>query len=65
MKFITTLAWVFGSLSSLLLILRIVGFFAYSDIEKLCDNIQGKEKTFPVIFPGMIAIICWIWIISN
>jgi hypothetical protein len=63
--FITTLAWFFGILSTLFTILRIVGFMMYSDLDKIYDKMRGVKTTYSVRIPGLIAILCWSWIISQ
>lgn len=63
MTFLNALAWIFGVMSSLLLVLRIVGALAYSEREKLLDAMRGEHYTFPIFVPGTVAIVCWAWVI--
>ena len=63
-KFITVLAWIFGSLSGLLVVARIIGFLSYSEYDKTVDAINGFTRTFPVVTPGIICIICVAWLFS-
>lgn len=63
--FVTYLAWIFGVISSTLIVIRIVGNLLYSETEKLQDMIRGVERTFPITVPATIAIICWTWVIVN
>ncbi len=65
MNFLTIIAWIFGVLATLLLILRIIGALCYDERAKLLDNLKGVERAFPVAIPGTIAIVCWAWIISG
>lgn len=65
MKFITNLAWVFGVLSTLLLIARIYGALTYTKFEKLIDQLNGVKASFPIKWPSLVAIVCWVWIITN
>lgn len=69
-EFITILAWIFGVLSTLLVILRIVGFIYYNHtdagrLDRLSDALSGVRGTFPILFPSIIAIICWVWIYTS
>ena len=61
-KFLTIIAWIFAVLASGLLALRIVGFCCYSEWDRLRDNLKGVEASFPVTWPGIVAIVCWAWI---
>ena len=63
-SFFNMLAWVFGVLSTSLLIARLIGAATYSDLDKLCDSMRGVEMRWPVAIPGTIAIICWSWVIA-
>lgn len=64
-EFITVLAWIFGILSTIMTISRMIGFFSYSEIQKLVDAMDGVERTFPVIKCGSLAIFSWAWIITQ
>ena len=55
-KFITMLAWIFGSLSGLLVLARIIGFMSYTEIDKAVDALKGYRWEFPVTTPGIIFI---------
>ena len=63
--FVTYLAWIFGVISSALVVIRVVGHLLYSETEKLQDLIRGFEMKFPITVPATIAIICWTWVIVN
>ena len=63
-NFITTLAWIFGIGSTVLIVLRIICAACYSDLEKLQDQLRGIKKTYPIGKPLMVAIVCWGWIFS-
>ncbi len=62
--FLHIIAWIFGVCSTLLLILRIVGAATYSKIDKLLDDIKGQKRSWPVMWPAIISIICWAFIIA-
>lgn len=64
-EFITVLAWVFGVISSIITLARIIGFFNYSGIQKTIDELEGIERTFPIYKCGTLAIVCWAWIITQ
>jgi uncharacterized membrane protein YecN with MAPEG domain len=63
-NFITILAWSFGILSSFFTIARIIAKLTYDDLDEIRDRINGFKRTYPVIIPGSIALICWAWILS-
>lgn len=63
MKFLFVLAIIFGCLSTGLLLLRILGKLTYNDLDALRDSLQGRVATFPITYPGIIAIVCWCWVI--
>lgn len=65
MKFLTVVAWIFAVLSTGLITARVVGFFCYSERDKLQDHVRGFEKSYPVVWPGVVAIICWAWIAAG
>lgn len=62
--FVTRLAWVFGILATLLLALRAVAAFTYSELHRLHDKARGIERTFPMLWPAIIAVVCWTWIFT-
>jgi|APFre7841882654_1041346.scaffolds.fasta_scaffold54490_5 hypothetical protein len=62
--FITTLAWIFGILSTLLVIFKVFCTATYSDLDQLKDQINGIKRSWPIKTPGIISIISWAWIIS-
>lgn len=63
-KFVTVLAWIFGTLSGLLVVARIAGAMSYSSLERQLDLIRGRVVTFPVMTPGIIFIICIAWLLA-
>ena len=63
-KFVTVLAWIFGTLSGLLVIGRIAGAMSYSNLERQLDLIRGRVVTFPVMKPGILFIVCVAWLLS-
>lgn len=66
MKFVTVLAWIFGVGSSLLLVLSAWLTVSYENsMEKNLDAIRGYQKSYPLFWPLMIAIVCWAWIIAG
>lgn len=62
--FITTLAWIFGFLSTLVVVLRIWGYLSYTETDQYFDMLKGVRKEFPLMIPIIIAIICWVWIFT-
>lgn len=60
---ITILAWIFGILSTCFTVLRVYGFLTYSERDRMRDYMRGQNISYPVIIPGSIAIVCWVWII--
>ena len=65
MNFLTALAWIFGVMSVFLIVLRIIGSITYSELDKLCDKLEGKIVTFPLLTPTVVAIICFTWILTG
>jgi hypothetical protein len=63
-NFITVIAWIFGVLSTLFTLLRVHGYCTYTELERALDNFKGVKVTFPIHTSGIIAIVCWAWIIS-
>lgn len=63
-SYLTTLAWIFGSLSTILIILRLLAFFTYSELDKLQDALRGGERTFPIFWPAVVSIVCWTWVLK-
>lgn len=65
MEFLTNLAYAFAVLSGLLVVARIVGYYTYSELERMLDDLNGIKRTFPITTPGITFIVCICWIISN
>jgi len=63
--FINILAWVFAILSTLFVIVRLSGYFLYDDLDRLRDSLAGVHAEFPIINGGIVAVICWAWIIAT
>lgn len=63
--FFNIIAWALGIASTLLLILRILCFWTYSDLEAAKDSLRGVRRVFPMKWPAMLALICWAWIIAK
>jgi len=62
-EFLNAVAWVFGVASSGLVVIRIVGFLTYTELNRLHDIVTyRRERTFPIAWPLTIAIICWLHI---
>jgi hypothetical protein len=64
MSFYLALAWIFGVMSILLIVLRLIAFTCYSELDKLQDALDGRKATFPIITPSIIAIICFTYILT-
>lgn len=64
-QFVTVLAWVFGVLSTMLLVARIIGAITFTEKDRLRHAMRGEEVTFPMLWPSVIAIVCWAWIITT
>jgi hypothetical protein len=62
--FFKIIAWVLGIGSSLLLIFRIIGAATYTQIDELRDQMNGIKRTFPIMWPAIIALVCWAFIIA-
>lgn len=70
-EFINGVAWVFGTLSFLLLILRIIAWAWYhsestvASLRRLDDSFRGIDRTFPITIPGIVFLVCLIWLLST
>lgn len=64
MIFLNIIAWVVGIASSIVLLLRILGAATYSEVDQIRDKMNGIRRTWPVMWPGLIALICWAFIIA-
>ena len=65
MLFVDVIAWIFGVSSTILIVLRIIGWLTYTDIDKIHDAAKGIITTFPVFWPSVISVLCWAWLITN
>jgi len=66
LKYIYVLAWIFGVLSTIFTILRIIAYFNYSELDKLKDKMTyGTEATFSILKTGIVMILCWTWVLIN
>jgi hypothetical protein len=65
MYFIDILSWVIAVLSTGFVVLRIIAYYTYSELEKIRDQLNGVRATFSIINGSIIAIICWSWIITG
>lgn len=63
--FIYILAWIFGVLSTLLVLIQLGMAVTYNKLDELKDKMNGVRQTFPVLKPGIIMILCWVWILIN
>ena len=62
-EFLNALAWVFGVASTGPLIIRIVSGLCYTERKRLYDLITyGYERNFPLLWPSVIAVVCWLHI---
>lgn len=64
-KFITILACVFGTLSFIFMSLRIIGYLTYTELDETLDKLKGFKREFPIVYPGIVFIICFCWIITK
>ena len=65
MEFWNVVAWVFGILSTLLVIGRILSYYTYTDEDRMIDALNTENVAFSLFYPGIVAIICWAWIITG
>jgi polyferredoxin len=65
MLFLKIIAWPIAVLSTISFFLTFWSASNYSNsLEKIIDEIKGKEKIFRPITPAAIALICWAFLIS-
>lgn len=62
MEFVTTLAWIFGVAATLLVVGRLVMSGRRTEMDRLRDHLDGVVTTYPVLWPTVVAIICWAWV---
>lgn len=68
--FFYVLAWIFGPLATLLLILRIWGRITFIEDDELADLVEDDELAdlaqaiFPTTWAGIITIVCWVYIFT-
>jgi len=66
MSFIDILAWFFGCLSVLIVIIQLINRWTYrSSMNKIIDNMQGMTGTFPIMKYLIVAVVCWAWVLSK
>lgn len=63
-KFFTLLAWIFGILSTGLFVIRIIAALTFSETDKMIDDYNGVSRSFPVLVPVIIMIVCWCWVLA-
>lgn len=64
MNFVNALAWIFGFAATLLLVARVIGYMTYDEIDEAHDALRGRKATFPMLWPTVTAIVCWVWIVT-
>ena len=64
-NFLDIVAWILAILSTLFIIGRLSAFFLYDDLDRLRDRMRGIKAHFPIIKGGIVAVICWAWIIAG
>ena len=64
-NFITTLAWIFGTLSTMLICLRLYTKSTYNERDAYFDAIKGVRREFPIMVPLIVAIVCWTWVLTT
>jgi hypothetical protein len=63
--FITILAWIAGSISTVWYFMSLYHTNNYTDLEKALDQIRlGGTYTFPLLKPFIIAVMSWTWILT-
>ena len=63
-QFVTILAWIFGVASTILLIARMIGAATYDEIDEARDALRGRMATFPMLWPAVTSVVCWIWVLT-
>ena len=64
-KFLTVLAWIFGSLSLAQIVVQIIGMMTYDRTKDINSILSGYRRTFPIKIPSIIFIISIAWIIAT
>ena len=58
-NFIYILIWFSAIVSTLVMIVGVIGFFTYNELEQMIDRLQGIKRSFHILFPFIIAFISW------
>jgi len=64
-KFLTIVAYVLGSASTLVLLVKIFQALTYTELERIRDELCGLRRTFPAIKPFIVALLCWAFIVAK
>jgi hypothetical protein len=63
--FITILAWVVGSISTILLLMRLYLKLTYTELDATIDAVlKNKVYSWPLTRPFMLAVVCWTWVLT-
>ena len=63
--FFTVLAWIFGVASTFLVVLRVLGRLFYTELDMIHDMGRGLVRSFTIVKPLQVAIVCWAWIFTR
>lgn len=66
MVFLDYTAWTGIILFSALIVLRVFTWYLYmqSDRAQMRDLLDGIERTFPIVSPTIVIIVCALWLIA-
>lgn len=64
-NFLDVAAWILAVISTFFVMGRSLGYFFYDDLDRLRDKMNGVYAHFPIINGGIVAVICWAWIIAG
>ena len=63
LEYIYILAWVFGVISTSFVISSLYLAATYTKVDELKDRMNGVRTSFSIVTPGIVMILCWVWII--
>jgi hypothetical protein len=60
----TIVSIVFGIMSTFVVVVRLIQAAIYDEVDKIVDQAKGLTRTFPLLKPTIVMILCWAWVIA-
>ena len=64
-NFIDILVWIFAIVSTGYVVLRLIAYCMYDDLDRLRDKLNGVHAQYPIIYGSIVAIISWVCIFAT